>query len=329
MIYYFTNEDDHSSTKIIQWINYLGGNVKRINHNKNGFLNSFQVNKSEINIDLNQLDSIDLDRDIIFYRRGMVGINYSIFNFDSIKPPHKEYIADHLKQEANDLRGFVNYYLDQFSMNSPQNFKVNKLIVLQKAKDVGISIPPTIITKSKSNLLKFCEYGEVICKPISDNILVDGKNFKSGSTTLILSRNDILMKIPDSFGYSLFQKLIKTKYEIRVFVFEEIVKAIATVNKIEGSEKELTKSIENSFRKIKRIVPYKISKELKRKIMLLMKQIDLKTGSIDFLMSENEELFFLEVNPVGQFDYVSYFGNYYLEKLIAEKLISKDEVKSK
>jgi len=46
----------------------------------------------------------------------------------------------------------------------------------------------------------------------------------------------------------------------------------------------------------------------------------LNSGSIDILVTPNNEYVFLEVNPVGQFGMVSQPCNYYLEKRIAERL---------
>lgn len=59
-----------------------------------------------------------------------------------------------------------------------------------------------------------------------------------------------------------------------------------------------------------------------------MGEMKLFTGSLDILYSNDNNFYFLEVNPVGQFDYVSYFGNFNLYKLTAEKLIEYHEKKN-
>ena len=59
--------------------------------------------------------------------------------------------------------------------------------------------------------------------------------------------------------------------------------------------------------------------------ILLMKQLQLESGSIDMVVTPNNEYVFLEVNPVGQFDYVSKLCNYFIEKEIAVKLIEMNK----
>ena len=46
----------------------------------------------------------------------------------------------------------------------------------------------------------------------------------------------------------------------------------------------------------------------------------INTGSIDLIYSLSNEYVFLEVNPQGQFDWLSKNCNYYIEKDIAELL---------
>jgi hypothetical protein len=49
----------------------------------------------------------------------------------------------------------------------------------------------------------------------------------------------------------------------------------------------------------------------------------MNTGSIDLILTPNGEYFFLEINPMGQYDWLSKNCNYYIEKDIAEMLINK------
>ena len=53
-----------------------------------------------------------------------------------------------------------------------------------------------------------------------------------------------------------------------------------------------------------------------------MDKAGLNTGSLDFVITKNKRFVFLEVNPVGQYDFVSVNCNYHLDKIIAKKLAS-------
>ena len=69
-----------------------------------------------------------------------------------------------------------------------------------------------------------------------------------------------------------------------------------------------------------RRVPFKLPKEVYSMVLEFMKDIEINTGSFDFIYSNRGEYVFLEVNPVGQFGMVSMPCNYYIEKRIAETL---------
>jgi glutathione synthase/RimK-type ligase-like ATP-grasp enzyme len=69
-----------------------------------------------------------------------------------------------------------------------------------------------------------------------------------------------------------------------------------------------------------RIVPYKLNKQLENKLILLLENLELNSGSIDLIKSKDGKYYFLEVNPVGQFGQLSYNCNYNIEKIIAKSL---------
>ena len=51
-----------------------------------------------------------------------------------------------------------------------------------------------------------------------------------------------------------------------------------------------------------------------------MTECELNMGTLDFIVTKNDEFIFLEINPVGQFTDLSYNCNYYVEKKIAQIL---------
>jgi glutathione synthase/RimK-type ligase-like ATP-grasp enzyme len=69
-----------------------------------------------------------------------------------------------------------------------------------------------------------------------------------------------------------------------------------------------------------RRVPYNLPENIKQKVMLLMEDLNLSTGSIDFLKSNDGNYYFLEVNPEGQIGMVSNLCNYDIEHKIVKKI---------
>lgn len=55
-----------------------------------------------------------------------------------------------------------------------------------------------------------------------------------------------------------------------------------------------------------------------------MKDIDMNCGSIDMIYSPEGEYIFLEVNPVGQFQWLSKSCNYDIERQIAFDLLKEE-----
>jgi glutathione synthase/RimK-type ligase-like ATP-grasp enzyme len=51
-----------------------------------------------------------------------------------------------------------------------------------------------------------------------------------------------------------------------------------------------------------------------------MRSLKLSTGSVDMIVNRNQDYIFLEVNPVGQFQFLSQICNFQIEQKIAEFL---------
>jgi glutathione synthase/RimK-type ligase-like ATP-grasp enzyme len=62
------------------------------------------------------------------------------------------------------------------------------------------------------------------------------------------------------------------------------------------------------------------SKNIEIKIINFMNLMDLNTGSLDIILSPDNEYVFLEVNPSGQYGMVEYNCFYPLNKIIATKM---------
>ena len=89
---------------------------------------------------------------------------------------------------------------------------------------------------------------------------------------------------------------------------------------------EMTRYDYRNYNRIKpnRDVPFKLNLEIENKLSEFMKRSDLETGSIDIILTPQGEYYFLEVNPTGQFGWVSVDCNYYIEREIALNLINNE-----
>jgi glutathione synthase/RimK-type ligase-like ATP-grasp enzyme len=76
---------------------------------------------------------------------------------------------------------------------------------------------------------------------------------------------------------------------------------------------------------LNRIIPIQLNSDVNEKILKMMAELNLKSSSIDFIITKDDELVFLELNPVGQFGDISFYCNYNLEKEVV--LFIKSELK--
>jgi ATP-GRASP peptide maturase of grasp-with-spasm system len=196
---------------------------------------------------------------------------------------------------------------------------LNKLTVINKAKKLKIHTPNTLVSNSKNDLLDFfiLNNKSIITKTIGE---VEAFDFEDRSYALFTEviTDEKIEKLPNVFFPSLFQQMIEKSYEIRSFYIDGDFYSMAIFS---GSDQK-TKVDFRKYNQTKpnRTVPYQLPSNLELKLHKLMLELGLNTGSIDLIKSIDNKYYFLEVNPVGQFGMVSKPCNYFLEKIVANKL---------
>jgi ATP-GRASP peptide maturase of grasp-with-spasm system len=226
-----------------------------------------------------------------------------------------------LETLANDstIEEFLNHKIEgKKSIGKYSNNFTNKLINLDLAKKCNFDIPDTLITSDKRALIDFYKtHKSVICKSATQGSLIGEKTNLDGLTVL-LNKNDIKLA-SKQFPPSLFQMNIEKSFEIRVFYLLGKTYSLAIFSQNNNKTKIDFRNYDHL--NPNRTVPFCLPKNIEKKIITLMNKLSMNSGSIDLIYSKDAKYYFLEVNPVGQFDQVSYPCNYRLEKLIAMKLI--------
>lgn len=312
MILILSNSNDETTHLIMQWLNYNKKQVIRINRDDlidivvNDSNIYFEVKKGEdkIKFNLSEIKSY-------WYRRG----NFTISAEEFIKNKGNR-IFKYIEKEHKIIKEFIHFKLkDKKSINSFNDNEINKLIVLEKAKECGLNVPTIKIFKSGNHLGEKLETNiRYITKPIWEVVvnLTNSKNTYSGTHRV---NNEEVNQ--NNFNYSLFQEEVNKKYEIRSFFINETFFSMAIFS--QGNEKTSVDFRNYDDKLPNRMIPYKLPKEIEMKLTKLMKKLKLVSGSIDLIKAPND-YYFLEVNPVGQFGMVSIPCNYLIEKKIAEIL---------
>lgn len=314
MILIYSREIEDSTSCVIDWLNYKGEKHIRINNgNIDEFILNIHLSNQKFNISLNGFDKNSIKS--IWYRRTGPSVKPELP--PTIDESLKNSFEEHLGLELGAVRtSFYQNFKNTKWLSHPYNCHVDKIHVFGIASQVGLQIPPTLITNKKQDVLDFIkEHKSIVVKNIAYTLpfFIDGRVY---STYTAKISNKTIKKYSDKFFPSAFQKLIEKEYEVRAFYIDAKIYSMA----IFSQQNKITKLDFRRYTKTpNRTVPYKLPSDICKKIRLLMDELSLNTGSID-LIKTKEGFVFLEVNPVGQFGMVSQPCNYYLEKEVANFL---------
>lgn len=223
--------------------------------------------------------------------------------------------------EYGEIIHFLNYLLGKSTVNLfGQNYfsQPSKQRVLDIAKKIGFHVPEYIVVNSKNKLSQFVEkYHRVVCKSLESQALfffADKPLERYNCFTHEINSSN-LADIPEYFFPSFFQEHIQKDLELKIFFFNGTFFPAALIadNQLENTDIKAS-----SYR----CVPYTLTEDLKSKIYQLMTFFNWKMGSIDLLL-RNNRVYFLEVNPSGQFGNISYECGYNIEGFIASELIKE------
>jgi ATP-GRASP peptide maturase of grasp-with-spasm system len=320
-----SEEHDMSTNKVIGYINFLEGKVHRLNEETGVSDISIKIDNDSFSTCVtSDNNKVYLNKTNNFYRRGLFNFNISLPN--SLKELEG---FDRFFAKENSLTNAFLFRSSGFTGNYIEEMENNKLLNLLTAKQTGLLIPPTIVTTNKVEALDFVKSNtEVITKPIHNGHI----NFSTETTTItstgtrLVSIADI-EQLEDNFVPMLMQARIEKKLEIRTFFFDGKFYSMAIFSQ---NDEQTSLDYRNyNVEKPNRAVPFKIPLPIETKLKKMLKKLNLNTGSIDIILTPTYEYVFLEINPTGQFDWVSQNCNYYLEEIIAKTLIRKNGKKDK
>jgi ATP-GRASP peptide maturase of grasp-with-spasm system len=321
MILIFSKSWSEITTEsVIEWLNTLNVQFTRINGD------FFKKRIDLINGDFKDLDKLFLEANICWFRRwSEPKDSEKLLKKASLSNYNYRVLNNFLNKEAILYSNYLWYKLRNVEWLSDPNTEVKlpKLEVLEQARQVGLTSPETLITSSKESLLKFYEnHQRLISKPISDPVLFISDNVGAFIKTIEVTIEDI-NQMPNEFSLSLFQNLIEKEIELRVFYLDDQFYSMAIFSQLDNQTEIDFRNYNHE--KPNRTVPYLLPKEVENKLRMLVKRLNLTTGSFDLIKDKNGEYIFLEVNPVGQFGMVSHPCNYFLEKKVAKYLAKRDK----
>lgn len=315
-----------TTNEVCDWLNhydipYIRLNVDRITDAKYyEILIDFEQNSIFI-FDKINTKYVDLTNiKIVWCRRFIDEIFNKIIASESCLDYNIVQFAKFQSAEQNQfLKILYEFYPNWLWIDNYKDTNVNKLKVLKIAKKNNLEIPITYIANSKTQLSHILKKSnKLITKP-----LYEGIGFFTTDGAYVTHTQKVRESKHHQFLPSLFQEEIEKEYEIRIFYIDETLYSMA----IFSSKNQKTKTDFRNYDLLNpnRYIPYVLPKNVAKKLVNLMKDINLSTGSIDMIKDSFGRYIFLEVNPIGQFGMVSKPCNYNLEKLVAQVLIKKLE----
>ncbi len=233
-------------------------------------------------------------------------------------------LKQHFHNEWKSIELFINTLLESkrhLGSYSKEVFN-NKLSNLLTALQCGLKIPNTQIVSSTEKLNIAIKNKKCISKSINRDIFYNDRNkieFANFGPMKINKKSS--KKMDAHFHPSLVQEYIDKKIELRIFVLDRRLYTMAIFSQNDAKTALDYRNI--NFDKPNRMVPFLLPPSIEEKIMLFMSKINLNSGSIDMIITNKDEYVFLEINPVGQFGFLSFNCNYHLEKEVATFLSQK------
>ena len=314
MIVIISSQYDITTQIVIDWLYSLGATFRLIHSEEVSNLETLGFSSDRYLT----INGIPFHKNtVVWHRRGRV----RLLSYDYMK---EESTYGYLKKEENALvkalelvlAKNVKKYIGSF-LAEDENYKLYHLTV---AKETGLHIPETEITTSKASLVAFKKkYGRIISKDIRYPVfikLTDTSYINSSGTVEV--RDEDIEQLADFFEPVYIQQLLPKVFEVRVFYMEAQMYAMAIFS--QRNEKTQIDYRNYDPQLPNRCVPFTLPPKVEKKLKKFMTKAGLSTGSVDFIVTEDNTFYFLEVNPMGQLDWVSKNCNYYIEKNIAHML---------
>jgi hypothetical protein len=180
-------------------------------------------------------------------------------------------------------------WFNDFDNHRCMDRKINQLNLAYK---IGFVVPATCITSDSIMANNFIEkHKEVIFKSFagSEDFWQPTRLFKEGYGKYL----DTLINCP-----VIFQEFIDSIGEYRVTVIADNI--FTALKKTTNSRYKYDKRIDLSLKYEKANLP----SEIESKLFEFMKQAGLKYGAFDLIHSKSGEVYFIEINPAGQFIHI-------------------------
>lgn len=327
MILIFSTVQDPATNDVMPWLVRGGSEIVRINDDDPAEEVEVELSETDVRFRLKGRWYAGSDIDAIWYRKGTFWFPAADL---PLHFPGQEMLGARLKSrlgmEESVARDYFHYFIRARGtriLGNPFLGDPNKLLVLHKAREIGLKVPPfEVLNRLRpSHLANPSRY---ITKALSNGMYLwdfDGARRGYFSYTEELATALCGEDASDSFPVSLLQEKIAKQFETRTFYLDGRMFSAAIY-----SQNDPQTSVDYrkyNYKRPNRNVPINLPAEVEEKLDRLFRTLDLNTGSADMIVDEEGEFVFLEINPTGQYSNVSIACNFNIDQLIAEWLTAE------
>lgn len=294
MLLIITNKDDLAADYLISSLIEQGLPYFRINSEDiQNYRVRFTYENNYFNAEIAHKNRIVNLRDIksVWYRRAI---------FPSINGDADNYTKNFISGELRHLIEGLCLNDDLIWVNPFDSVikAERKIYQLKIARDIGFMIPNSLISNDIGLIKLFHQQNEpIICKPIYHGYLQEqNQNYAIYSNRIDSKTIDELAPMYPTY----FQKEIDKSEDIRVTVVENDIFAVQI---------NFDSAKSPDWRRKECKVNYKecdIPKQIKEFCIRLVSKLGLKFGAIDLARTANDEYYFFEINPTGEWAWLEY-----------------------
>lgn len=207
----------------------------------------------------------------------------------------------------------------------------HKTLQLSLAREVGLQVPPTLVSQSRDELLRFSDmHGPCVVKPLSDVGLARCKGAYSNELNPADLDEHVLCSFASEFDAStlhregvdyscpvLLQVEVKKQSDLRVTIVDSEVFAAELVQANVGMQSLDVRNAEAAD-----VRPFTLDEKMKSSLIALTSRLGLRYASCDFAYA-NGELYFLEANVSGNWLWTETLGGLPISSSLADALISE------
>jgi hypothetical protein len=286
MILIITHKEDYTADYIVNKLNQKNIDYIRLNC-EDIFKKDFLIDNS-FNFSIDGINSFKS----VWFRRTKLP------DFSEFTIQEQEFL---LSEYDSFLKNIFNIINSEKWLSIPNNIyrAENKLLQLNYAKSLGFNIPKTLISTNPIQIKNFfySNNEKIILKPFYNSKLFTDNKTKLLFTNLV-RKEDIINLENLEITPTIFQEYIEKEIEYRITVVDNDI-FIASVDSQKNNKTKIDWRREN-LKFSKNDLP----ENIKSKCVSLVKKLGLKFGAIDLIKDINNEYFFIEINPNGQWVWI-------------------------